>query len=398
MMTPKNEHRKLWAKLLVSTVERWCNELQLGKLHRQQIFLSTFRKGTSMHRNQKLAESSDTTTTKRHAARLSLVSSALGTALLCLSGNASAQYEHCAQYPESSSCQGYHSEGGFSSVRFLEARWALDFSAYVSQIIGARNRGSANRPPVAGLDQGTTGLAASASGQQWNGWVAAAHSNMKHSFLRADGHANVLLGGVDYTLTNNATVGVATTLERSKTSLVGSNIEGDGYSVAPYVAIPLNANWLFDASAGVGRTDLDNRIGAVVASTKDRRTFNSASLTYGTNMGKWQMQYKASYLGSKDKFNTTPRTTSKLNQIRIGGQATYDAGNTLPYVAVNFIRDVSTPPAIVGSANDRDAIQLQAGVNFYSNGPLSGGISYSHDANRKEVKSNILVANLSVRF
>lgn len=350
-------------------------------------------------RTSKLATKPIATLAKRRATRLSFVSAAVGGVLLSLSGTASAQFDHCIEFPQSSSCQGYHhSEGGFESFQFLEARWALNFSAYVSQIIGSRNRGPGKRPPIAGLDQNTSGLAASAGGERWNGWVAAAHSNMEHSFLRADGHSNVLLGGVDYTLSNDAIVGVATTLERSRTSVVATNIEGDGYSIAPYVAIPLNANWMFDASVGIGRTDIDSKTGAVVASAKDRRTFNSLSLTYGTNMGKWQMQYKASYLGSKDKFNTTPATSSKLNQVRIGGQATYDAGNTLPYFAVNFIRDVSTPPAIVGSANDRDAIQLQAGVNIFSNGPLSGGISYSHEANRKEVKNNILVANLSFRF
>jgi hypothetical protein len=221
---------------------------------------------------------------------------------------------------------------------------------------------------------------------------------MDHSFLKASGHANVALGGVDYTLANDVILGVATTIERSRTNSFGTRIEGDGYSFAPYVAIPLNANWLLDASLGFGNTDVDSITGAFVASAKDRRTFESLSLTYGTEMGKWQLQSKASYLGSKDKFNTTPSTTSKLNQVRFGGQATYDAGNVLPFFAVTFIRDVTTPPAIVGSANDRDAIQLQAGVNIYSSGPLSGGFSYSHEANRKEIKNNVLVANLSYRF
>ena len=331
-------------------------------------------------------------------ARHNIAGLALSSALLAVSGSASAQFDYCREYPQSSSCQGYGRSEGLQSFLVLEARWALDFSAYVSQIIGARNRGPGKRPPVAGLDQQTTGLAAGAGGERWNGWVAAAHSKMEHTFLRANGNANVLLGGVDYTLNNDTIVGVATTIERSKTSSVGTNIEGDGYSVAPYVAIPLNANWLLDASFGIGRTDIDSITGAARTSAKDRRTFNSLSMTYGTNMGKWQMQGKASYLGSKDKFNTTPETTSKLNQVRVGGQATYDAGNTMPYVGVTFIRDVSTPPAIVGSANDRDAIQLQVGVNIYSSGPLSGGISYSHEANRKEVKNNVLVANLSYRF
>lgn len=287
---------------------------------------------------------------------------------------------------------------GLQSYQVLEVRWSLDFGAYVSQIIGARARAPGNRSSSASVDQNSsTGIAGGASGERWSAWVGAAHSNIDQSFLKASGHANVALGGVDYTLANDVIVGVAGTVERSRTNSFGTRIEGDGYSLAPYVAIPLNANWLVDASLGIGRTDVDSITGAFVASAKDRRTFEALSLTYGTDMGKWQLQGKASYLGSKDKF-TTPSTTSKLNQVRFGGQATYDAGSVLPYVGVTFIRDVSTPPPIIGSANDRDAIQLQAGVNIYSKGPLSGGLSYTYEANRKEIKNNVFVANLSYRF
>ena len=328
---------------------------------------------------------------KRKTRRLSgkaMASLTIISALLATSGIAQAsecyEYQYCQE--DNESIQIYQS---------LVTRAALDYNALVSQILGARKNQARNR---SGSDSSSRGQSSSAGGERWSVWGAGARGNMAQSFLNASGHANVVLGGVDYTLNNDVILGVAGTIERSKTTSFGTRIEGDGYSLAPYVAIPLNANWLLDASIGIGRTDVDSITGAFVATAKDRRTFESLSLTYATDMGKWQLQGKASYLGSKDKFNTTPSTTSKLNQVRVGGQATYDAGNTLPYLAVTFIRDVSTPPAIFGSANDRDAIQLQAGVNIYSKGPLSGGFSYSHEANRKEVKNNVLVANLSYRF
>ena len=84
---------------------------------------------------------------------------------------------------------------------------------------------------------------------------------MAQSFLNTSGHANVALGGVDYTLNNDVILGVAGIIERSKTTSFGTHIEGDGYSLAPYVAIPLNANWLLDASIGIGRTDVDSITG-----------------------------------------------------------------------------------------------------------------------------------------
>ena len=312
------------------------------------------------------------------------------TALLATSGVAQADSEDCQYYPQY--CQrDYESLQVYNSV---VARAALDYNALVSQIIGARKNQARNRT----TSSSSRGTAGAAGGERWSVWGAAARGNMAQSFLNASGHTNVALGGVDYTLNNDVIFGVAATLERSKTTSFGTRIEGDGYSLAPYVAIPLNANWLFDASLGYGRSDIDSITGAFVASAKDRRSFGSASLTYSTEIGKWQLQGKTIYLASKDKFNTTPSTTSDLNQLRVGGQVTYDAGNMLPYLAVTAIRDVRTPPTIFGSANDRHAVQVQAGVNIYSNGPLSGGVSYSHEAYRKEVKNNVLVANLSYRF
>ena len=328
----------------------------------------------------------------RHLAGTAISGLTVISALLATSGIAQANESYCYE-----NYQCYQEDHESIQVyQALVVRATLDYSALVSQILGARNKQSKNRSATD--NSSNRGISSGAGGERWSVWGAGARGNMAQSFLNASGHANVALGGVDYTLNNDVILGLAGTVERSKTTSFGTRIEGDGYSLAPYVAIPLNANWLFDASIGIGRTDVDSITGALVVSAKDRRTFESLSLTYATDMGKWQLQGKASYLGSKDKFNTTPSTTSKLNQVRVGGQATYDAGNMLPYLAVTFIRDVSTPPAIVGSANDRDAIQLQAGVNIYSKGPLSGGFSYSHEANRKEVKNNVLVANLSYRF
>ena len=49
-------------------------------------------------------------------------------------------------------------------------------------------------------------------------------------------------------------------------------------------------------------------------------------------------------------------------------------------------------------ANDRDAWQLALGVQFYSRGPLSGGVQYTQDTSRAEVKNNMLMGNIAYKF
>ena len=50
------------------------------------------------------------------------------------------------------------------------------------------------------------------------------------------------------------------------------------------------------------------------------------------------------------------------------------------------------------AANDRDAWQLQLGVNIFSKGPLSGGLVYANETGRSQVRNDSVMANVSYRF
>ena len=57
-----------------------------------------------------------------------------------------------------------------------------------------------------------------------------------------------------------------------------------------------------------------------------------------------------------------------------------DGGDPFGFKRLTYIRDVQSPTQPVTGgltpANDRDAWQVAVGVNFYSRGPLSGGVQY----------------------
>ncbi len=341
---------------------------------------------------------------------------------LFMSANSFAETEPCFSTPceenngisirsstssTSSSSQEY--QPAYSSQ---QARRDSDFPFLVSQVLSLRTQ-RANTQTLASFPN-ESGLAASAAGSRWNAWGGLAHSSVGVSFqpLRSSGYSDVLMAGLDYTLAGDVVFGVAATAEKTgiKTDFNTGGVKADGFSIAPYLAIPLNRSWLLDTSLGLGRTSVESNLGANQGSAADKRMFGALSLSHTAEFGRWQLQGKGSLLSATNRMGVTTlsgggsqaATTTRVNQIRLGGQATYDAGSVLPFAALYYINDVdSTRQASVDGqnpANDRDAWQIQLGANLYSKGPFSGGVSYSTEFGRSQIRNEYLMGNFSYRF
>lgn len=292
----------------------------------------------------------------------------------------------------------------------------LAISAMLSNLASSRAFGAQR---TSFLLDGESGQAAAAGSTRWNAWGALGQNQIGYSFqpLRSSGKVNLVMGGVDYTFGNNVILGVAYTDDRTRidTQFNNGSLGGNGYSIAPYIAVPFARNWVFDASMGWGRnkiSQVDNGTAgfSLTGNTTDARFFSSVALSYAAQVGKMQWTGKGMYLFSEDKLNQftqsnnvlVPSTTTRVAQLRLGGQLSYDAGGIVPYAGLTYIYDTQAPtqPVFGGvtPANDRDAWQVALGVNFYSRGPLSGSVQYSQDTNRKEVKNNMLMANIAYRF
>lgn len=274
--------------------------------------------------------------------------------------------------------------------------------------------GGVNRFALPG--QGETGAAGAALGSKpWNAWFAYSRSDVGYSFapLNASGKVDVYLGGVDYTFGNNVVFGVAVAADRTDVDLHfnAGKLKGDGTTVAPYLGIALNRQWALDATIGVGRTNIDSLTGAGVAgSTSSDRTVASIGATFRHVVGKWQLSARGAYLNVRDKLGAYTLTngvfvadgTVDVGQVRLYGQAAYDAGYFTPYVGLSYINDVDRPSqgpvAGLVPANDRDAWTPTIGLRFKTDGPVYGGIQYSSEQNRSEVKNNQILLNIGVRF
>jgi hypothetical protein len=269
------------------------------------------------------------------------------------------------------------------------------------------------------LVEDQTGQAAAAGAPKWNAWASLGQNNVAYTFqpARTGGRVNLVMGGLDYTFNNSVILGVAYTDDRTRvgTDFNSGTLSGNGYSIAPYLAVPFGRNWVFDASLGWGRNKLsqiDNSGAApVTGNTADNRFFSSLAVSYAAQIGKLQWTGKGMYLYSEDKVAQFTQSnnavvlgsTTRVTQVRLGGQLTYDAGGGVaPYGGLTYIRDVQSPtqPPAAGltPANDRDAWQIAAGVMFYSKGALSGSVQYTQDFSRKEVRNNLLMGNVAYKF
>jgi hypothetical protein len=264
--------------------------------------------------------------------------------------------------------------------------------------------------------QGDTGAAAAVGRNAWNGWVAYSQNRVGYSFepLQSSGTVNLGMVGVDYTLANNMVVGVALAGDRTDITMNGSaltgSLKGSGYTISPYLGMPLGKAWVFDATVGFGRTKIDTVQFGNTGSFRTDRTMGSVGLSYRQAIGKWQLTGRGAVLAVEDRLGSftmsngtfNPDGRVNLSQLRISGQAGYNLGQVVPYVGLSYIYDIrrpdQAPVAGQSAANDRDAWAPSIGVRFSSGGALYGGLQYTTEKSRSQVKNNQILFNLGLRF
>jgi hypothetical protein len=274
--------------------------------------------------------------------------------------------------------------------------------------------------------QGGTGAAAAPGGKAWNAWFGFSRSDIAYEYnpLKSDGDVKVFLGGVDYTLKSDIVIGLAVAVDRSDIDLkgdgtvtgvfgpTGGKLKGRGVTYSPYIGIPINKNWSADITAGWGRTEVDTRLslnGGTRGETDDDRTVFTGGLSYRQLFGadsKWMLTGRGGYIYVRDKLGAytltngqgvVPSAKVEVSQARIGGQAAYNLGMFVPYAGLTYIYDFKEPN-VNGAANDRDGMQGTLGIRFSAPSGLYGGLQYSSEFSRSQVKNDQWMLNIGSRF
>ncbi|HEX4328276.1 MAG TPA: autotransporter outer membrane beta-barrel domain-containing protein [Burkholderiales bacterium] len=265
---------------------------------------------------------------------------------------------------------------------------------------------------------GDTGKSAAGGGDKWNAWFALSENHIAYTFqpLQSGGHLDVALAGLDYTFGNNLIVGAALSGERTRisTAFNGGSFRGNGNTFAPYLAWAITPRWILDAVVGVGTTDIsttDNTPGGGNGNTRDRRNLASLGLSYNYLISKWQLTGKGQVMSAQDRLGqftlsngtNVAASSNRITQLRFGGQAAYKLQQGItPFFGATYIYDAQrqnqAPLAGQNAANDRDAVQLQLGINFQSSGRLYGGLMLSTEQGRSQIKNDQVLANIGLRF
>lgn len=300
---------------------------------------------------------------------------------------------------------------------------AVTIGNTVSGIVGGGAGGSGFAALPAGVTrfalpgQGGTGAAAAPGGKAWNAWFGYSRSDIAYDYrpLKSDGNVDVYLLGVDYTLKSNAVIGLALAVDRSDIDLKGTSfgpaggkMKGKGNTLSLYGGLPINKNWTADVSVGMGRTEVDTKVLGTSSDMDDDRTTFAAGLAYRQLFGadsKWMLTGRGGYIFVKDKLGSytmsngtfVPSGRVEVSQLRFGGQAAYNMGAFVPYAGLTYIYDIKEPNQ-AGAANDRTGMQGNLGIRFSAPSGLYGGLQYSSEFSRSQIKNDQWMLNIGSRF
>ena len=259
--------------------------------------------------------------------------------------------------------------------------------------------------PTLAEEKGTLrGLAASGdSDSPWTLWATPVLSNVSNRIAPAtsEGTVNILLLGLEHNQDDELIRGVVLALDRADldTPYNSGKVKGNGYTIAPYLAMPFAESWLLDASVGFGKMDLKTNVNNITASPEDDRRLASVGVSNSfITKTKWLVSSKAGYSYSTDTVgsyrdsagSTTAASKTTLNQLKIGVQATYTASKVKPFVAAyQFFNDFSVSGGSTTQPREYSTTpQLQLGISP-SSGPLYASVVAQVERGRSAVRAYV---------
>lgn len=176
--------------------------------------------------------------------------------------------------------------------------------------------------------------------------------------------------------------------------------------VAPYIGMSLNKELALDASAGWGQGKLSQSGG--ISADADR-WFAGANLNYSRWMGNTQISGKLGWMHGEEDYDNArvngaalvnTGAKNKIDQWRIGGQASWWINGVMPYVGLSYLTERrSTTLAGATDPIGKDAWLFSAGANLLSlSSGITGGVAYEQEFGRSNQDNYRLIANIGLRF
>ena len=269
---------------------------------------------------------------------------------------------------------------------------------------------------------GQTGRAAGGDFRNLAGWGSVSYTDMENDnpLTAYDGDRLALQLGLDYMPNDNMVAGVSLGYEDMDvtTTFNTGTLDGQGFTIAPYVGAVIDDRWSFDALLGFSTIDYDQTraAGTITGSTDATRFFAAANLNHTyAKKDQWLISSRMGILFANETTDgflesdgtVNPEREARLVQAQIGADFTYLAGDKFePYLNATYNYDLSsTNTSVVGAGgglinpfDDDDDLLLGVGFNYYATESSTASLELRHRVFREDFEESVFSASYRASF
>ena len=263
----------------------------------------------------------------------------------------------------------------------------------------------------ASLPKKTVGLSAGDAPLNQGMWLNIGYTSVNDddTVTESDSDISTYIVGYDYKLSDRMALGVAVTYEKINADLDFNNgdLDGDGYTIAPYFTMLLTDYLSMDVIAGYGLVDYDQdrNSGYVKSSVDADRQFCEFTVNGFTNIELWSFNGHFSFLYAhegQDSYRESDGTYNKDNnidfaQLFAGIEVAYQFEHVEPYVTFDFEWDVQYED-IAGADYDDTGGNGGVGCRFFFSDQFSGDVYGSARFCRDDYDDYSVIGNLRYEF
>ena len=275
-------------------------------------------------------------------------------------------------------------------------------SSYLSSMMGGMGvfrwrLSDASEPGARG------GLAGAAEDSPWSLWATPVRSTFDNNIspITSHGAVNLAIAGIEYRDDGPWMGGLTLSLDRlsattqtvSAAGTTNADLQGSGYTLAPYLVYQMTPTRAIDMSIGAGRSNLDYVSASKSTKPVDHRRLASVGITDIHEWGKMFVMLKANYNVTLDRIAASTGadddTMTRLNQTRVGAQLLYPGETFSPFIA--HYRLYNTLRASGGDTQPVEYSatgQWQFGLNMSSDG-FFGALVAIREQDRSQLRAYV---------
>lgn len=277
----------------------------------------------------------------------------------------------------------------------------------------------------------STGMSAGNMGGKAGAWISGSWASVEDENVSTSFDGNVFTGviGADYQVAPKVVLGLSVgwedvDIDTEYNGFGGNdgNLEGDGYTIAPYVGVKLSPTAQADLTVGYSDIEYDtlrfdpNTGNSITGSTDADRYFVNAGVGGSHQLqGNWRVKSRASIFYAsedKDSFVETESTGATINvddeetelgQLLLDTRLGYQMGGVEPYALVGLEYDYTKDdgPVAAGQTQSQDddfGAKFGGGIDLKLGPNVTGGIEAYTVEFRDDYNEYAVTGGLRVQF